>query len=99
MSFTGADALTSPAWNCDIDLDYSTSYFWKVRAIGTDSYSEWGINSFTTEAAPAEMLPPESTTVVVEPASKVPAYIIGIAIGVAAILVIVLLIFIVRTRV
>jgi photosystem II stability/assembly factor-like uncharacterized protein len=100
VAFTGADALTSPAWNCDIELDYSTSYFWKVRAIGTDSYSEWGINSFTTEAAPSEMLPPESSSpLVIEPAPKVPAYIIGIAIGVAAILVIVLLVFIVRTRI
>jgi hypothetical protein len=100
VAFTGADALTSDAWNCDIELEYSTSYFWKVRAIGTDSYSEWGINSFTTEAAPAEMLPPESSSpLVVEPAPTVPAYIIGIAIGVVAILVIVLLVFIVRTRI
>lgn len=100
VAFTGADALTSSAWNCDIELDYSTSYFWKVRAISNDSHSEWGINSFTTEAAPAEMLPPESSSpLVVEPAPTVPAYIIGIAIGVAAILVIVLLVFIVRTRV
>ena len=100
VAFTGADALTSDAWNCDIELEYSTSYFWKVRAISTDSYSEWGINSFTTEAAPAEMLPPESSSpLVVEPAPTVPAYIIGIAIGVVAILVIVLLVFIVRTRI
>lgn len=100
VAFTGADALTSPAWNCDIELEYSTSYFWKVRAIGTDSYSEWGINSFTTETAPAEMLPSESSSpLVIEPAPAVPAYIIGIVIGVAAILVLVLLIFIIRTRI
>jgi photosystem II stability/assembly factor-like uncharacterized protein len=100
VAFTGADALTSTAWNCDIELEYSTSYFWKVRAIGTDSYSEWGINSFTTETAPAEVLPSESSSpLVIEPAPKVPVYIIGIVIGVAAILVIVLLFFIVRTRV
>lgn len=100
VAFTGADALTSDAWNCDIELEYSTSYFWKVRAIGTDSYSEWGINSFTTETAPAEVLPSESSSpLVIEPAPKVPAYIIGIVIGVAAILVIVLLVFIIRTRI
>jgi hypothetical protein len=100
VAFTGANALTSDAWNCDIELEYATSYFWKVRAIGTDSYSEWGINSFTTETLPAEILPPESSSpLVIEPASTVPAYIIGIAIGVVAILVIVLLVFIVRTKV
>jgi len=99
-AFYGADALTSPAWNCNIILEYSTSYFWKVRAIGTDSYSEWGNNTFTTEEAPAEMLPPESSLpLVIEPAPTVPAYIIGIAIGVVAILVIALLVFIVRARI
>jgi hypothetical protein len=96
--FSGADALTSSAWNCDIELEYSTSYFWKVRAIGTDSYSEWGINAFTTEAAPSELLPPTPTPLVLEPAPTVPTYVIGIAIGIGAILVIALLVFVVRTR-
>jgi photosystem II stability/assembly factor-like uncharacterized protein len=98
VGFSGADALTSAAWNCDIDLEYSTSYFWKVRAISADSYSEWGNNAFTTEAAPSEIVPSPSTPLVIEPAPKVPAYVIGIAIGVGAILVIALLVFILRTR-
>jgi len=98
VALTGADALTSAAWNCDIDLEYSTSYFWKVRAISIDSYSEWGNNAFTTEAAPSEIVPSPSTPLVIEPAPKVPAYVIGIAIGVGAILVIALLVFILRTR-
>jgi hypothetical protein len=98
VAFTGADALSSSAWNCDIELDYATSYFWKVRAIGTDSYSEWGINSFTTETAPSEILPPQPPPTVIEPAPTVPAYIIGIAIGVVAILVTVLLVFILKNR-
>ena len=96
--FSGADALSSAAWNCDIDLEYSTSYFWKVRAISADSHSEWGTNSFTTEAAPSEIVPTQPPPLVIEPASKVPAYVIGIAIGVGAILVIALLVFILRTR-
>jgi photosystem II stability/assembly factor-like uncharacterized protein len=98
VDFSGADALPSAAWNCDIDLEYSTSYFWKVRAISIDNYSEWGNNAFTTEDAPSELLPSPSTPLVVEPAPKVPAYVIGIAIGVGAILVIALLVFILRTR-
>jgi len=98
VALTGADALSSAAWNCDIDLEYSASYFWKVRAISADSYSEWGNNAFTTEAAPSEIAPSPSTPLVIEPAPKVPAYVIGIAIGVGAILVIALLVFILRTK-
>jgi len=99
VALTGADALTSDAWNCDRDLDYSTSYFWKVRAISTDSYSEWGVNSFTTEDAPPEIVPTQPPSIVIEPAPTIPVYAIGIAIGVAAVLVIALLVFIVRTRI
>ena len=88
----------SATWNCNIKLEYATSYFWKVRAIGADSYSEWGMNAFTTETAPSELLPPPSTPLVIEPAPKVPTYVIGIVVGIGAILVIALLVFIVRTR-
>jgi len=99
VALTGADALTSSAWNCDIILEYATSYFWKVRAVSEDSYSEWGTSAFTTEDAHSGILPPQSSLpLVIEPAPTVPAYVIGIAIGVAAILVIALLVFIVRTR-
>ena len=98
VELTSTNALTSTAWNCDRDLDYFTSYFWKVRAVSEDSYSEWGVNTFTTEAAPSELLPPESSTVEIEPVSKVPAYVIWLAIGIGAILVAALLVFILRTR-
>lgn len=95
---TGASALSSPAWNCDIELDYATSYFWKVRAISEDSYSEWGTNTFTTEATPSEIVPPQSPPLIIEPSPTIPAYVIWLAIGVGAILVIALLVFIVRAR-
>jgi hypothetical protein len=99
VALTGTDALTSTAWNCDRELDYATSYFWKVRAISEDSYSEWGVNTFTTEAASSEPLPPESSSnVVIEPSPTVPSYVIWLAIGVGAILAAALLVFILRTR-
>jgi photosystem II stability/assembly factor-like uncharacterized protein len=98
VDLSGADALTSPAWNCDIELEYETSYFWKVRAVSADSHSQWGVNSFTTEGAPSEIMPSQSPPVVIEPSPTVPAYIIWIAIGLGAILVVALLVFILRTR-
>ena len=98
IALTGADALPSPAWNCHIELEYSTTYFWKVRAVSADSYSEWGTNAFITEAAPSAILPPQSPPLVVEPAPTIPAYLMGIAIGVGVILIAALLVFIFRTR-
>jgi len=98
VSLTGTSALPSTAWSCDIELEYATSYFWKVRAASENSYSDWGVNSFTTEGAPPEITPTQSPPVVVEPAPKVPAYIIWLAIGIGAILVTALLVFILSTR-
>ena len=37
-AMTGADALPTTSWGYDGDLDYSTTYFWKVRAISATSY-------------------------------------------------------------
>jgi photosystem II stability/assembly factor-like uncharacterized protein len=99
VALTGADALPSTAWGCDRDLDYSTTYFWKVRAISADSYSEWGTNVFTTEATPSALLPPQPPPpLVLEPAPSIPSYSIVAAIGIGVILIVTLLVFIVRRR-
>ena len=53
-----AYALTSNTWQCNIGLNYDTTYYWKVRAIGSNTYSDWSaVAAFTTEP-----LPPESVT-------------------------------------
>ena len=96
VALTGADALQTTAWGCDRDLDYSTTYFWKVRAISAISYSEWGTNVFTTEAVSSAPLPP--SPLVIEPPPSIPSYWIWIAIGIGAILFVALLVFIVRRR-
>jgi photosystem II stability/assembly factor-like uncharacterized protein len=99
VAMTGADALLSTAWGCDRDLDYSDTYFWKVRAISATSYSEWGTSVFTTEAAPSAPLPPQSSPSppVPEPTPTIPAYLLGVLIGIGVIVVVALLVFIVRT--
>ncbi len=43
-------ALKTNAWNCDINLDYNTVYYWKIRATTTNTKSAWSsVGIFTTE--------------------------------------------------
>jgi len=65
---SGAYALSAAAWQCEIDLDYDTTYYWKVRAVGSETYSAWSaVGAFTTES------PPSSPIVVLSPSSPPPA--------------------------
>jgi hypothetical protein len=58
---TDSYALTSTAWQCNISLDYSTTYYWKVRAVNGDTHSAWSaVGAFATGPAPLEAeAPPE----------------------------------------
>ena len=58
----GDYALPATAWQSDISLDYNTTYYWKVRASGSKSYSAWSaVGAFTTESPPSQpSLAPES---------------------------------------
>ncbi|MBA7659974.1 hypothetical protein ES703_67973 [subsurface metagenome] len=50
----GTYALPATAWQSDINLDYDTTYYWKVRASGSSSYSAWSaVSAFTTKSSPA----------------------------------------------
>ena len=106
------------------ELEYSTSYYWRVRAATATGNSVWITSVFTTRTAPAEPPPPppeewispytgqkftseaallahiakweaDHAPVIVEEAT--PGYIWAI-IGVAAVLVVAVLVLIVRTR-
>jgi hypothetical protein len=98
VALTGADALSITTWGCDRDLDYSTTYFWKVRAISATSYSNWGTSVFTTKAAPTVPLSPQSSSPspMPKPTPTVPSYLVWAAISLGVILFVVLLVFIVR---
>jgi hypothetical protein len=53
----GDDALTATAWECDLSLNYNTTYYWKVRARSSDSYSAWSaVSAFTTELPPVPIV-------------------------------------------
>ncbi len=50
---TNSYALPSTAWQCNVSLNYDTTYYWKVRAISADSCSAWSaVSAFTTELEP-----------------------------------------------
>ncbi len=59
---TGEKALSGNAWQCDVDLDYATTYYWKVRAVNASTSSAWSTTGiFTTEDAPLiQETPPET---------------------------------------
>ncbi len=101
VALTGADALTTTVWGCDRDLDYSSTYFWKVRAISATSYSEWGTGVFTTEAPPSTPPPPQSPpppSPAQETGPTLPSYLLWVLIGIGVTLIGSLIMLIVRTR-
>jgi hypothetical protein len=96
---TGADALTTNVWECDTELDYATTYFWKVRAVSAVSDSEWGVCLFTTTAAPSTVgQSPTTSSPTVISTSSIPPHLIMVLVSIGAALVISLIILIVRTR-
>ncbi len=61
---TGTFALPTTAWQANIELDYDTTYYWKVRAVSSNTSSPWSaVSAFTTEPLPttSSVPPPESS--------------------------------------
>jgi hypothetical protein len=55
----GDYALTGTTWECNVKLDYDTTYYWKVRAIIGETHSAWStVSTFTTKEEPGS---PEGT--------------------------------------
>jgi hypothetical protein len=93
------------------ELAYSTTYFWRVKAVGVGTSTDWSeAVGFTTMAKPVEPPPPvvvqETPDIVVDipptpeppaPVEVTPAWIYAV-IAVGAVLVIVVIVLIVRTR-
>ncbi len=50
---TDENALAANVWQCDMSLDYATTYYWRVRATNASTSSAWSTTGvFTTEDAP-----------------------------------------------
>jgi hypothetical protein len=101
------------ATSADEEFKYSTTYYWRVKGVITESpyvVGPWVTSVFTTEAKPVEetgtdepqiiTVPGETQIVTVEvPTTQpIPAYLLWVIVGVGAILVIALIVLIVRTR-
>jgi len=111
--FTAIVDSATPANNvylASAELDYATTYYWRVRGIAFSGAPEgdWNVSVFTTMLEPEEAAPP----VVVEPtppapaapditltvpAAETPAYVWAI-IAIGAVLVVAMIVLIVRTR-
>ncbi len=61
---TGQYAVPTNAWQCDIYLEYQTTYYWKVRASNGSTHSAWSATGvFTTEPAVNEATEPPALPV------------------------------------
>ena len=89
---------TVNAWVASPKLDYSTTYYWRVRAVTAGVPGAWSVCIFTTEGPPA--VPPEPVPPVEIP--PLPAPItplwIWVIIGIGAALTIAVVVLIVTTR-
>jgi hypothetical protein len=106
---TGDSAVPATAWQIDMSLDYNTTYYWKVRASGSGSYSAWSaVSAFTTEVAPSptQSPPPASLTTTISMIREAPPpgmpvwalYLMGLGALIVILLVVILLMLVVRRR-
>jgi photosystem II stability/assembly factor-like uncharacterized protein len=52
---TGNYAIPTNAWQCDVSLDYLTTYYWRVRAVNRSTLGPWSATGiFTTELSPVD---------------------------------------------
>jgi len=99
VALVGTDALVSTAWKCDTALEYTTRYYWHVKAIGVDTSTPWSdVGTFTTMSKAPPPPPTQGPPVVIPPVQQItPAWIWAIVI-IGAILVIAVIVLIVTTR-
>ncbi len=71
----GDYGLPSTAWQSDVSLDYDATYYWKVRATGSNTYSAWSaVSAFTTRQPPSEpTTPPAPQIMPPEPPPSTPS--------------------------
>jgi hypothetical protein len=100
ISKAGRGPLSTTVYLSEFELEYSTTYFWRVRAKVAGTWTDYAVSVFTTEARPAAPPtpePPAPPPVIELPTPATPAY-IYLIIGIGAALVIAVIILIVRTR-
>lgn len=69
---TGDYGLPANVWQCDIELEKGATYYWKVRACTSDTFSSWSSTGiFTTVSGTETELDPEGTLASISVASPV----------------------------
>jgi hypothetical protein len=64
--------INGNAWQPTAGLLPSTGYFWKVRAVGINTFSQWSaVSAFTTSTPPTTTMPP-TTTIPTPPTTTLP---------------------------
>jgi len=90
--------VDNPVYAYEGTLAYSTTYYWKVRAVSATTDSNWAEGVFTTMAKPVEVVPPPPPVEIPPtPAPISPAWIWAVVI-IGAVLVIAVIVLIVTTR-
>jgi len=96
---------TVNAWVAPEPLEYSTTYYWRVRAKKDGVFSAWTVCMFTTMAKPVAPTPPvtitpapPAPTINIPPAQMITPNWIYAIIAIGAALCVVVIVLIVRTR-
>jgi len=96
---------TVNAWVAPEDLEYATTYYWRVRAEKDGVFSDWTVCIFTTMEKPVAPPPPVTITpappapqINIPPAKMITPNWIYAVIGIGAALCVVVIVLIVRTR-
>jgi hypothetical protein len=87
---------TINAWDGIPELDYSTTYYWRVRAVKDGVYSGWTYCLFSTIEEPAEPVEPVEPVEIVQ--EEITPTWIWVIIGIGGALTIAVIILIVTTR-
>ncbi len=101
VSFSGDTALDTTDWVCNRDLSNGTNYFWRVRSVSVPANSPWATGAFVT--APAASASPSMVggdsvlEMPVQQQSPVSDYLIWAMFGLAALLMVGLIVLILRT--
>ena len=101
---TGDYALSDTAWRCNVNLDYDTTYYWKVRALGAGTSSAWSASSAFTTTSPPTLESPLSPAPPPPPPPRQPVnfewlkYLVGSLCLVIVLLVVIILVLILFPR-
>jgi hypothetical protein len=58
---SGSYAIPTNAWQCDVGLDYLTTYYWRVRAVSQSTIGAWSATGIFTTGPELKGVPDNGT--------------------------------------